>query len=51
MKIEEIIQKIWAYISSNIIPFLVAHPVAVFIFLIILIIVGTLRATLSILAG
>ncbi len=40
MKIEEIIQKIGAYISSDILPILLEHPVAVLISLIVFIIVA-----------
>ena len=39
MKIDEIIQKIFTYIFSDIIPVLAEHPIAVFIFLLVLLIV------------
>jgi len=39
MKIEEILQKIWIYLTSDIVPALLEHPLVVLIFLIVFFVV------------
>ena len=48
MKIEEMIQKIWRFLSSDIVPVLLEHPVGVLISLLVLLIFPYLLGFISV---